>query len=240
MTVLLTETEGPVRVLTLNRPDKRNALNLALTRALVDALAAAETAPDIRAVVLAGAGKGFCAGADLGEFAELTPDRADRVAERAALTSTLQSTIAEMATPVVAAVQGAAMGGGGGLALSADMLIVAPDVRLGFPELSHDIVPALVMPNIVRHFGRKLGFELISTGRILSAAELCALGAANAEVPRDDLRPAAMEIARTWAAAKPVAMAAAKRLFYAVSEEPPADAFARGRQVNREMRGFRT
>ena len=96
------------------------------------------------------------------------------------------------------------------------------------------------MPNIVRHFGRKLGFELISTGRILTADELVSLGVANREVAPDDLMPAAMEVAEMWIAAKPAAMAAAKRLYHAVSEEPPEQAFARGRQVNREMRGFRT
>ncbi|MBF9034348.1 enoyl-CoA hydratase/isomerase family protein [Rhodobacterales bacterium HKCCE2091] len=239
MTELLTEDRGAIRILTLNRPEKRNALNNALTGALVDGLAAADADPDVRAVVLTGAGKGFCAGADLSEFAELTPDHAERVAARAELTSTLQSTIAAIATPVVAAVHGAAIGGGGGLALSADMLIVATGTKLGFPELKHDIVPALVMPNITRHFGRKLGFELISTGRLLGASELVALGAANAEVAEAEVLDAALAVAETWAAAKPVAMAAAKRLFHAVSETGPEDGFAEGRRVNREMRGFR-
>jgi enoyl-CoA hydratase/carnithine racemase len=240
MSVLLTETDGAVRILTLNRPQKRNALDNALTRALVDGLADAEADKAVGAVVLAGAGKGFCAGADLSEFAELTPDHADRVAARSELTSALQSAIAKMATPVVAAVQGHAVGGGGGLALSADMLIVARGVKLGFPELKHDVVPALVMPNIVRHFGRKLGFELISTGRMLDAEDLLALGVANDVVEPEILLPAALNVARTWAAAKPDAMAAAKQLYYAVSEEPLNDAFARGREVNRQMRGFRT
>ena len=130
--------------------------------------------------------------------------------------------------------------GAGALALSADMLIVATGARLGFPELKHDIVPALVMPNVVRQFGRKLGFELISTGRLLGAGELVALGAANREVDETDLMPAALEVAETWAAAKPDAMAAAKALFHAVAEEAPEAAFARARVVNREMRGFRT
>lgn len=240
MTILLSEDRGVVRVLTLNRPEKRNALNHALTKALVDGLAEAESDEGVRAVVLAGAGKGFCAGADLSEFAELTPDQAEKVTARAELTSTLQSTIATMETPVLAAVHGAAVGGGAGLALSADMLIVADTVKLGFPELRHDIVPALVMPNLARHFSRKLGFELISTGRMLDAKELASRDVANRVVSESELLPVALTVAAVWAAASPRAMKAAKQLYYAVCEATPEDGFSRGRFVNTAMRGFRS
>lgn len=240
MTIVLSEDRGAIRVLTINRPEKRNALNYALTEALVDGLSAADAAAEVRAVVLTGMGKGFCAGADLDEFAELTPENAGKVAARAELTSRLQSTIAMIQIPVVAAVHGAAIGGGGGLALSADMMVVAKDTRLGFPELKHSIVPALVMPNIVQHFGRKLAFELISTGRILDGVELFELGVANQLVDKaDEVAAAAMEIAMKWASAAPKAMAAAKELCYAVSDETVAKGFARGREINQQMRGFR-
>ncbi|OAN76287.1 enoyl-CoA hydratase [Jannaschia sp. EhC01] len=240
MSVILANDQGATRILTLNRPDKRNALNNALTQALVDGLANAEADEAIRAVVLTGAGKGFCAGADLSEFAELTRDHTERVAARAALTSTLQSTIAGMATPVVAAVHGAAIGGGAGLALAADMLVVADNVKLGFPELRHDIVPALVMPNLARHFTRKMGFDLISTGRLLTASELFERDVANRIKTPDALLDEALSIAETWSEFDPRAMAAAKHLFYAVSEEAPEAGFARGREVNKAMRGFRS
>ncbi len=239
MSVLSTEDRGAVRILTLNRPEKRNALNHALTQALVDGLAVAEADETVRAVVIMGAGKGFCAGADLSEFADLTPDHADRVAARAALTSNLQSTIAGIDTPVVAAVHGAAIGGGAGLALAADMLVVADTVKLGFPELRHDIVPALVMPNLARHFSRKMGFDLISTGRLLTASELAERDVANRVTSETNLLSEALSIAETWAGFDTRAMAAAKQLFYAVSEDAPEAGFARGREVNRTMRGFR-
>lgn len=240
MSVLLTEDRGAIRILTLNRPEKRNALNHELTKAVVDGLAAAETDEAIRAIVLTGAGKGFCAGADLSEFKDLTPDHAERVAARAELTSTLQSTIADMNTPVVAAVHGAAIGGGAGLALAADMLVVADTVKLGFPELRHDIVPALVMPNVARHFSRKMGFDLISTGRLLTAPELAACDVANRVTSQDDLLPGALAIAETWTGFNTRAMAAAKQLFYDVIEDTPENGFARGREVNKAMRGFRS
>ena len=99
MSVLTTENHDAIRVITLNRPEKRNALNHELTSGLIEALEAADADEDIRAVILAGTGKGFCAGADLGEFASLTPDNADLVAKRAALTCRLQSVIATMGKP---------------------------------------------------------------------------------------------------------------------------------------------
>lgn len=237
--ILLTEDRGAVRIVTLNRPHKRNALDTPLTQALLDALTAADADPAVRAVVLMGAGPGFCAGADLAEFRDLTPAQAGRVATRAALTNRTQSVMQGMAKPVVSAVQGAAMGGGAGLAIGADMMVAAEDCRLGYPELRHAIVPALVMTGLQRHFGRKLAFELVSLGRILTAGELLALGVANRVVPGAELLPAALAIAETWAEANPRAMAAAKSLLYRVADLPTDLAMAEGQRVNAAMRAFR-
>ena len=228
--------EGAVRVLTLARPERRNALDTALTRALVDGLREAEEDGEVRAVVLAGEGPSFCAGADLGEFKDLTPDHADRVSARAALTAELQAAIPAMGKPVVTAWRGAAMGGGAGLALAADMTLVAPDARMAFPEIGHGIVPALVMAILVRHFGHKMAFELVSTGRVMRAEELVAREAAN----RIEANPeaAAMEVARAWSAASPQAMAASKRLMRQARDLDFAAAVEAGRAVNEAMRGF--
>ena len=238
MDVLRTEDRGAVRVISLARPEKRNALNHALTRAVLDALDAAEADGAVRAVVLRGEGPGFCAGADLSEFKDLTPENAARVSERAALTAALQARIPAMGTPVVCALRGAAMGGGGGLALACDMIVASEDARMGFPEVGHGIVPALVMAILARHFGRKLGFELVSTGRVLTAADLSRLGIART-VPGADLDAEALAVAEGWAAANPSAMRAAKALFGAVQDVPFAEAVEAGRAVNEAMRGFR-
>ncbi|QFU92129.1 enoyl-CoA hydratase/isomerase family protein [Amycolatopsis sp. YIM 10] len=237
MNVLLTEDHGPVRVLTLNRPDKLNALDTALTRALGDALAVADR--EARAVVLTGNGRGFCAGADLGEFSSLTPDQPDAVLERAALTARLQTQMQGMSVPVVAAVRGAAVGGGAGLAIGADMTVAGTDLKFGYPELKHSIVPALVMTGLVRHLGRKLAFELVSTGRLLTAAEAAEHGLVNRVVEPDDVVEVALEIARRWAEVEPRAIAAAKDLFYRVADLPTEAAMRAGRDVNALMRGFR-
>ena len=237
--VLLTEDHGPVRVLTLNRPEKLNALNTALTRALSEALAAADTDRDIRAVVLTGVGRGFCAGADLGEFSELTPDQPDAVLERAALTARVQTQARQLRVPVVAAVRGAAVGGGAGLAIGADMVVAGADLRFGYPELKHSIVPALVMTGLVQHLGRKLAFELVSTGRLLTATEAAELGLVNRVVAPEEILPAALDIAERWAAVEPRAIAAAKDLLYRVADLPTDAAMRAGQDVNALMRGFR-
>ena len=237
MSVLLTEDHGPVRVLVLNRPDKLNALDTALTRALSEALAAAER--EARAVVLTGSGRGFCAGADLGEFSSLTPDQPDAVLERAALTARLQTQMQGLSIPVVAAVRGAAVGGGAGLAIGADMTVAGTDLKFGYPELKHSIVPALVMTGLVRHLGRKLAFELVSTGRLLTAAEAAEHGLVNRVVEPGEVVEAALEIARRWAEVEPRAIAAAKDLFYRVADLPTDAAMRAGQDVNALMRGFR-
>ncbi|ANY09656.1 enoyl-CoA hydratase [Pseudonocardia sp. HH130630-07] len=223
----------------MNRPDKLNALDTTLTRALRDALDEADRDPTVRAVILTGAGRGFCSGADLGEFATLTPGNPGPVLERAALTSSLQTRMQELSVPVVTAVRGVAVGGGAGLAIGADMTVVGEDLRFGYPELRHSIVPALVMTGLVRHLGRKLAFELISTGRLLTATEAAEHGLVNRVVAPDEVRAAALEIAERWAAVEPRAIAAAKDLFYRVADLPTGAAMRAGQDVNALMRGFR-
>ena len=231
--LLLTEDRGAIRIVTMNRPDKLNALNTALTQQLLDALLAADADDDIRAVVLTGAGRGFCAGADLSEFKHLTPARSGAVEARADLTCRLQMAAQKMAKPVVAAVHGAA-----GLAIGCDMVVVSDTLKFGYPEVKHSIVPALVMTGLVRALGRKQAFEMISLGRLIGADEARALGLVNRVVSGDPL-PAALEIAEVWARAEPRAMRAAKSLMYRVEDLPLDAAMLAGRDVNALMRSFR-
>lgn len=236
--VLLTETTGQVRVLRMNRPDKLNALNTALTVALRDALLAAGEDETVRAIVLTGEGRAFCAGADLKEFSDLTPDNQDLVVKRADLTCRVHSLIREVAKPVISAVRGAAVGGGAGLAIACDMAVAGDDLKFGYPELRHDLVPALVMTNLVRQMGRKIAFELVSTGRVLSAEEAERFGLVNRVVPSDQAYDTAMELAETCAKSAPIAMSTAKTLFQRVAEMPYEAGMAAGRDVNALMRAF--
>jgi enoyl-CoA hydratase len=239
MSELLIEDRGAVRVLTMNRPDKRNALNQALTQALLDGLQAAEADESVRSIVLTGAGPAFCAGADLSEFKDLTPDNAPLVERRAELTMKLQGIFSQLSKPVVTAVNGAAMGGGAGLALAGDVALMASTAKLGYPEVKHGIVAAVVMANLVRNVGRKAAFELVAAGEPVDAERALALGLVNRVSAPDALMADALAFAEKFAAVVRPAMAATKQLFYRVVDLPFAQALAEGRDVNKRMRAFR-
>jgi enoyl-CoA hydratase/carnithine racemase len=236
---LLVEDRGAVRVLTMNRPEKRNALNTALTRALLDGLRAADAAEAVGCVVLTGAGQGFCAGADLAEFKDLTPEHAQRVEERAELTMQLHLAFSKMAKPVVTAINGAAMGGGAGLAIAGDLAVMAQSAKLGYPETRHGIVAAIVMANLVRQVGRKLAFELVSLGEPLSSQQAFDCGLVNRVVADAELMAESMLLAEKLSAVSPPAMKATKQLFHEVADLPLEEALRRGRESNKRMRAFR-
>jgi enoyl-CoA hydratase/carnithine racemase len=240
MSELLIENHAGVRILSMNRPEKRNALNHALTQALLDGLRAAEADDGVRSIVLTGAGVAFCAGADLSEFKELTPDKAHLVERRAELTMNLHGIFSRLSKPVVTAVNGAAMGGGAGLALAGDVALMASTARLGYPEVKHGIVAAIVMANLVRNVGRKAAFELVAAGEPVDAARACALGMVNRVVAPEQLMASACEIAEKFAAVERAAMAATKQLFYRVLDLPFEQALEEGRDINKRMRAFRT
>ena len=238
MSELLIENHGAVRVLTMNRPDKRNALNMALSEALLEGLRAAEADDGVRSVVLTGAGRAFCAGADLSEFKDLTPDNAQLVERRSELTMNLHRIFSQLSKPVVTAVNGAAMGGGAGLALAGDVTLMASTATLGYPEVKHRIVAAVVMANLVRNVGRKAAFELVAAGEPVDAARACALGLVNRVTPPEKLLEEAVALAQKFAAVERDAMAATKQLFYRALDLPFEDALQAGRDVNKRMRAF--
>ena len=237
--VLLVEDRGAVRVLTMNRPEKRNALNTALTRALLDGLREADAAAPARCVVLTGAGQGFCAGADLSEFKDLKPENAGLVEARAELTMQLHLAMPKMAKPVVMAINGAAMGGGAGLAIAGDLAVMAESAQLGYPEVRHGIVAAIVMANLVRQAGRKAAFELVALGEPIDARRALALGMVNRVVPDRDLLPSALQIAEALSRVDAQALKATKQLFHEAADLPLEEALRRGRETNKRMRGFR-
>ena len=237
--VVLTHTADGVQTITLNRPDKLNALNFALTEALVAALKAADADDSVRAVIVTGAGRGFCAGADTREFAVLTPDNQDLVERRAALTTELQGLVKQMGKPVIAAVNGYAMGGGSGLAISCDLALAGESARFGYPEVKHGIVAAIVMAGLVEHVGRKAAFELVATGRTVAAEEAVQLGLVNRVVADDTLLDEARTLAQALAAHPVNAMGATKQIFHQVAQLPFSEGLKRGQQLNARMRAFR-
>jgi enoyl-CoA hydratase/carnithine racemase len=233
---LLIENRGAVRILTMNRPEKRNALNQALTQGLLDALRAADADESVGALVLTGAGQGFCAGADLGEFKELGAGLAAE--DRAELTMQLHLAFTRIRKPIVGAINGHAMGGGAGLALACDLALMAEGAKLGYPEPKHGIVAAIVMANLVRQVGRKAAFELVSLGEPVGAEQALRLGMVNRVVPLPDLMNETLSLSEKLAAVKREAMAETKRLFHEVADLPLRAALERGRDTNKRMRNF--
>lgn len=238
MDLILCENVGAVRVLTLNRPEKHNALNTALTQALIDALRAADIEQEVRAVILTGAGKSFCSGADMSELTGVTED-AISIRRRGALLTTLHSVCGQISKPIVAAVRGNAIGGGAGLAIDCDLVVMAEDTRFGYPELKHGIVGGVVMANLVRQVGRKQAFELLSLGEPISGLRAHAIGLANRVVPHDLVLESALDLAHTLAGWSPLAMSMTKRTFQRACELRLDEALEVGGDVSTMMRGFR-
>ncbi len=239
MNPLISETIDKVRVLTLNRPDKHNALNTLLTQQLLEALRQTEHDDSVHAVVLTGAGKSFCAGADTSEFSSLVPDNPQAVMRRADLTTALHLSFSQMSKPIIAAVHGNALGGGAGLAIACDMVVMADDVRFGYPELQHGIVAAVVLANLVRQVGAKQAFELVAMARPINGARAQTLGLANQVVPQDQVLSSALEMAHRLASWSPIAMATTKRTFHKACDLSLAQALDVGRDANVMMRGFK-
>jgi enoyl-CoA hydratase/carnithine racemase len=201
-----------LRLLRLDRPDKRNAMDRATIEALLVALRDAGADPAIRAIVLAGAGSGFSAGADLAEMRALA---AEERPARSALTVALLDAPARLGKPVVAAVAGAAMGAGASLALACDAVVMAEDARLAWPEAKHAMLPRLVAPVLLRHLGPKAAFDLLATGRAVGAQEALSLGLATRIVPAARVEAEACTLAIAAALLPPEAMAELKRMVHA-------------------------
>ncbi|MBC7780882.1 MAG: enoyl-CoA hydratase/isomerase family protein [Proteobacteria bacterium] len=236
--LLLIDTRGAVRLLTLNRPDKLNAMSMALTQTLVEALKSADADPAIGAIVIAGAGKSFSAGADIGEFKDLVPEKQHLVESRADLTRSMQLLLPGLAKPAIAATQGHVLGGGCGLALACDMVVAAESSRFGYPEVKRGILGASVMPNLARQIGTKAAFELLATGMSIDARRARELGLVNRVVPDGEQVEAAMALAIELAALPSDALRATKQLFYRALDTDFAGALALAHESHKAMRAF--
>lgn len=216
--VVLSEDIGAVRRVTLNRPEKLNALNKALLCDLSGTLSAAENDPAVRVVLLGGAGRTFCAGVDTGGFATLADETAIR-AHAARLAAVFQ-TLTSMTKPVVGAAHGYALGAGCGLVAACDIAVAASDAVLGYPEATRGLLPALVAPTLLRAVGEKRAFELLATGRRLSSREAVELGLVS-QVAGTDPGREAMDIAENLATVEPELPARLKRLLRDCAGQTP-------------------
>jgi enoyl-CoA hydratase len=209
---VVTSIDGAIAVITINRPDRRNAINPEVTRGIAAGLDAAEGSGDARVVVLTGAGdKAFCAGGDLGGMT--AEGKVGQHLERAEV-GELFTRMRASRLPIVARVNGHALAGGFGLMLACDLVVAASDAEVGTPEINLGLWPFMISAVIQRDLPRKVALELMLTGRRMTAEEAARWGFVNRVVERDDLDDAVREVTEVLASKSPLVAALGKRSFY--------------------------
>lgn len=223
--------DGVLR-LELRRPEKRNAIDAAMVHALSRELAAAQLDGDVRVVELRGAGKDFCAGADLAELLESANKSPDENRAAAQDLGNVFIAIRKLPKPVVAVVHGRALAGGCGLATACDLVLASEEASFGYPEVQRGFVPAMVMAMLRRTVGEKAAFELVATGRILTAREAEQLGLVSRVFSEREFEDGVRDMVARLAASSPSTLAFIKRQFYEIEGRSFEDAVALGAQVN--------
>ncbi len=234
--VLRYEVEGGVATLTLNRPDKRNALNGELVSALKDALDRAEADASVRVVAIAGEGKDFCSGADLAELERIATLSSEENLEDARSLGDLFKRMRGLRCPVVAVVRGRALAGGCGLASACDVVLAEEGAEFGYPEVHLGFVPAMVMAILRRKVVEGKAFDLVVNGARVGAAEAERLGLVTHVFPADTFQAEARGYLEGLAKRPPGAVTLTKRLLYDLDGLSFDDGIERGAQVNVEAR----
>jgi len=229
---LLYSVENGIARITLNRPDKRNALNAEIVTELKQAFEEAAADPAAKVVVLAGAGKDFCSGADLAAVERISHAG---VLENMADARHMADLFLQMRShprPIIAAVQGRALAGGCGLATACDLILSAESAKFGYPEVNIGFVPAMVMAILRRSLGEKAAFELIALGRIVSAARMAELGVVQSVLPDDAFADGVTAYASELASKSSSAVSLSKRLLYHIDSMSFEAALEAGVQAN--------
>jgi methylglutaconyl-CoA hydratase len=208
---VVVQSANGVKIITLNRPDKRNALTRELVEELVQALHESETC-SCRVLILTGAGSAFCAGLDMERMEALTARTPAEHRMDAELMARLLRTLYEFPKPVIAAVNGPAIAGGMSLATIPDFTLATPESKFGFNEVRVGFVPAIAASFLLRQVGEKRTRELLLSGRLLKAHEALGLGLVTEIVSAEELMKSACALAQTLLLNSPQAMGALKGL----------------------------
>ncbi len=208
---LILDISGAVATITLNRPDKRNAISATMIAELQTALDEIETS-HARVGILTGAGKAFCSGMDLEMLAAIAQQSAAENQEDSRRLAKLFRRVWSFPRPLIAAVNGAALAGGCGIATLCDFTLAVPEAKFGYTEVKIGFLPALVSVFLIRQIGEKRTRDLLLTGRILEAAEAKEIGLVNEIVSAEHLLARSKELADLLIAASPASLSRAKRL----------------------------
>jgi len=234
--LVVAEERGAARLITLNRPEVKNALSPALVSALQEALADAMAAPKVRGVVLTGAGSDFCAGADLKALQEIaTKSRAENLADSQHL-ARLFVAIHTGDKPVVAAVRGNALAGGSGLACVCDRVVAEDDATFGFTEARIGFVAAIVSRFLIERTGMRVARELLLTARRVDAAEALKIGIADELAPANEVVARAVAWIESLKPCAPSSIRLTKKLLTGLAGRTLVDALAFAAELNATTR----
>ena len=224
MPVVERRDEGPIAILELNRPKRRNALSGQLIEELSASLESLEDDDGIHAVVLTGRGRTFCAGGDLADG--LSGDGFVAAHTGRGRYAALLAALPRLRVPVIAAVNGDALGGGLGLAAACDLVVADSEARLGTPEVKVGLFPWIILAALQRDVPRKPLLELVLTGGRWTAEEALAHGLVNRVAPAGTALESALEIAQVIASRSPAVLAWGKSAFYRIADQRYEDALA--------------
>ena len=228
----LYSVDGSIARITLNRPEKRNALNDEVIAGLKSNLRSAAADQVVRVVVVAGAGKDFCSGADLSALQKIAQASIAENAADARSMMELFTLMRELPLPVIAAVHGRALAGGCGLASAADLVLAAESARFGYPEVKIGFVPAMVMAILKRNISEKQAFELITRGGEITARRAYEIGLVNQVFADDTFEAEVQTYVGTFAEMSRSAVALSKTLLYQIDGLAFRDAIETGADVN--------
>lgn len=229
---VVTAREGGVATITLNRPEKKNAISIRMIAELKQAIETVDLAADVKIVALRGAGKDFCAGLDLHELlesADLTPEENE---QRAWELGEVFIALRKLPKVTVAIVEGRALAGGCGLASACDLVLAKAGARFGYPEINRGFVPAMVMTMLRRIVGEKVAFDLAATGRVVDAAEAERLGLVSRVLPAEAFEEEVTQFLTYLASLSASALALTKQQFYQLDGLSLVDGIKLGAKVN--------
>ena len=236
MSEIIVATESSIRFITLNRPEKRNALNDELIVGLKRALREADVDDSVRAIIIRGAGKDFCSGADLSSIQKIATASYEENVEDARSLAELFLLIRNVRVPVIAAVHGRALAGGCGLATACDLVVATKTARFGYPEVKIGFVPAMVAAILRRNLGEKKSFELLTQGFEYSAAEAVQLGLVNRTFDEDGFESSVLEYVSVYSKVSRSAVEMTKHLIYSIDAHNITDAIEQGVVTNAKAR----
>jgi methylglutaconyl-CoA hydratase len=229
---VLSSLDGGILTATLNRADKKNAIDAPMIDGLLEILGRADLDAGVRVVALRGAGSDFCAGMDLNELLASADKSVDENRRAALHFAEIFVRMRRLPKPIVAVVRGRALAGGCGLATACDIVLAAESAKFGYPEVQRGFVPAIVMALLKRAVGEKVAFDLAATGRILEASEGAALGLVSRVYEDSDFEDQVGEVLRALAGASASALAFTKQQFYQLDGLPFEEGLRLGADVN--------